>query len=221
MNFADETVLRIGAWRVDPATDEISRGTETHKLEPRTMRLLLYLAAHHRQVVDVHRLLDEVWPGVVVTPGSVYQAIAQLRRLLGDNAEQPSYIDTHSRKGYRLVASVSPWVEPDRGGQPPAGVDATAPHPGSLRGAAGVPSRRRVLIAALAKLQSLRGDNAALAYAMICGQRGDKGKALEWLDKATRLHDPWLQFLKVLALFDPLREEPRFEAIERELKFPD
>src|SRR6516162_8036445 len=74
MTVDDARVLLIGAWRVDPTTDEISRGTETHKLEPRTMRLLLYLAAHHRQVVDVHRLLDEVWPGVVVTPGSVYQA---------------------------------------------------------------------------------------------------------------------------------------------------
>jgi TolB-like protein/DNA-binding winged helix-turn-helix (wHTH) protein/Flp pilus assembly protein TadD len=168
MNFADETVLRIGEWRVDPATDEISRGTETHKLEPRTMRVLLYLAAHPRQVVDVHRLLDEVWPGVVVTPGSVYQAIAQLRRLLGDNAEQPSYIDTHSRKGYRLVASVSPWVEPDRDGQPPAGVDAAAPHPGSLRDATGAPSRRRVLIAALLSAVVVA---AALGWVFTAGKR--------------------------------------------------
>jgi hypothetical protein len=36
-----------------------------------------------------------------------------------------------------------------------------------------------------------------------------------------RLHDPWLQYLKVFALFDPLRNEPRFQAIERELNFPD
>jgi hypothetical protein len=73
----------------------------------------------------------------------------------------------------------------------------------------------------LAKLQALRGDNGALAYAMIRAQWGDNVKALEWLDKATRLHDPWLQYMKVSALFDPLREEPRFQAIERELKFPN
>jgi DNA-binding winged helix-turn-helix (wHTH) protein len=109
MTVGDGRALLIGAWRVDPTTDEISCGAEIHKLEPRTMRLLLYLAARPGQVVDMHRLLDEVWSGVIVTPGSVYQAIAQLRRLLGDQAEHPTYIDTHSRKGYRLVANVSPW----------------------------------------------------------------------------------------------------------------
>ena len=148
MTFLDRAILRIGSWRVDPTTDEISRGAETHKLEPRTMRLLLYLAAHPGQVVDVHRLLDEVWSGVIVTPGSVYQAIAQLRRILGDQAEHPVYIDTHSRKGYRLVASVRPWVEPDRDGQP-GGADAAAPPPTSVPAAAGVVSRRRLLWVAL------------------------------------------------------------------------
>src|SRR5262249_26087946 len=111
MTFGDHTVLRIGTWRVDPTTGEISCGAEAHKLEPRTMRLLLYLAAHPRQVVTLDRLLDEVWSGVIVTPASVYQAIAQLRRLLGDLAEQPTYIETHARKGYRLVASVGSWVD--------------------------------------------------------------------------------------------------------------
>ena len=147
MTFDDRTVLRIGAWRVDPTTDEISRGTETHKLEPRTMRLLLYLAAHPGQVVDVHRLLDEVWSGVIVTPGSVYQAIAQLRRLLGDQAEHPTYIDTHSRKGYRLVANVSPWMEPVRDDQPSTGADSSAPP--------GVRSRRRMWHISLAVVLGL------------------------------------------------------------------
>ena len=73
----------------------------------------------------------------------------------------------------------------------------------------------------LAKLRALQGENGALVYAIIYAQWGDSAKALEWLDRATRLHDPWLQYVKVSALFDPLREEPRFQAIERELKFPE
>jgi transcriptional activator of cad operon len=65
-------------------------------------------------------LLDQVWSGVVVTPDSVYQAVASLRRLLGDDAKQPAYIATVPRLGYRMVAAVSPWVddvriEPPRG----------------------------------------------------------------------------------------------------------
>ena len=73
----------------------------------------------------------------------------------------------------------------------------------------------------LAKLRALRGENGALVYAMIYAQWGDRAKALECLDTAMRLHDPWLQYLKVFALFDPLRKEPRFQAIERELNFPN
>jgi TolB-like protein/DNA-binding winged helix-turn-helix (wHTH) protein/Flp pilus assembly protein TadD len=149
MTVDDARVLLIGAWRVDPTTDEISRGTETHKLEPRTMRLLLYLAAHPGQVVDVQQLLDDVWSGVVVTPGSVYQAIAQLRRLLGDRAEHPTYIDTHSRKGYRLIASVSPWVEPVKDVQPPNGENPAAPDPSSSPAEAGFRVGRHLVVAAL------------------------------------------------------------------------
>ena len=90
----ESEVLRIGQWRVDPKLDELSREGQTIRLEPRPMRLLLYLAANAGQVVEVRRLLDEVWPNVIVTPGSVYQAIADLRRILGDHTEHPSYIET-------------------------------------------------------------------------------------------------------------------------------
>jgi len=68
------TVLRIGAWRVDPALDEISKDGNTVKLEHRAMRLLVSLAEHAGQVVSVGQLLDEVWAGVVVTQDSVYHA---------------------------------------------------------------------------------------------------------------------------------------------------
>jgi TolB-like protein len=57
-------------------------------------------------------LLEQVWSGVIVTPDSVYQAVALLRRLLGDDPKQPAYIATVPRLGYRMVASVSPWIAP-------------------------------------------------------------------------------------------------------------
>jgi TolB-like protein/DNA-binding winged helix-turn-helix (wHTH) protein/Tfp pilus assembly protein PilF len=100
-------VWRIGEWRVDPDLDELSRAGQTIRLEPRTMRLLLYLAAHRGRVVDVQQLLDEIWPNVVVTQSSVYQAVLQLRRILGDDTEHPSYIENVPRRGYRLIATVT------------------------------------------------------------------------------------------------------------------
>jgi hypothetical protein len=45
-------------------------------------------------------------------------------------------------------------------------------------------------------------------------------RALEWLDTALRLRDSGLAWVKTDPLMDPLPKEPRFQAIERELKFP-
>ena len=106
------TELRIGAWRVHPASGQISRSGETAKIEARTMRLLLCLADRAGQVVSIDDLLNQVWPDVTVSQDSVYQAIASLRRLLGDDPKQPAYIETVPRLGYRMVAKVSPWEEP-------------------------------------------------------------------------------------------------------------
>jgi DNA-binding winged helix-turn-helix (wHTH) protein len=85
MNSQNIQVLRVGDWRVDPALDEISKEGTSVKLEPRAMRLLVCLAERAGQVVSVEQLLDEVWKDVVVTPNSVYHAVATLRRVLGDN----------------------------------------------------------------------------------------------------------------------------------------
>jgi TolB-like protein/DNA-binding winged helix-turn-helix (wHTH) protein len=110
MNSPNIQVLRVGEWRVDPALDEISKEGTPVKLEPRAMRLLVCLAERAGQVVSVERLLDEVWKDVVVTPNSVYHAVATLRRVLGDNTKEPTYITNVLRRGYRLVAPVQ-WVD--------------------------------------------------------------------------------------------------------------
>ena len=103
--------LRVGAWCVNPNTGQISRDGATVRLEARTMRLLVFLAQRAGEVVSIDELLEQVWSGVVVSPDSVYQAIAALRRLLGDDARQPQYISTVPRLGYRMVADVSAWEE--------------------------------------------------------------------------------------------------------------
>jgi hypothetical protein len=74
--------------------------------------------------------------------------------------------------------------------------------------------------AELAKIKAATGDASAYQYATIYAQWGNRAKALESLEMAWRLRDPGLEFLKTDPLLDPLRKEPRFQAIERELKFP-
>jgi transcriptional activator of cad operon len=75
------------------------------------MRLLVCLAEHAGQVVSIDDLLNTAWSGVIVSPDSVYQAVASLRRLLGDDPKLPTYIETVPRLGYRLIAAVEPWQD--------------------------------------------------------------------------------------------------------------
>lgn len=107
--------LRIGSWRVDPAAGEIAREAASGRLEPvrldtRAMRLLLCLAERPGELVSIDELLTQVWPEVTVSQDSVYQAVASLRRVLGDDPKQPAYIATVPRLGYRMVAPVSELV---------------------------------------------------------------------------------------------------------------
>jgi TolB-like protein/DNA-binding winged helix-turn-helix (wHTH) protein/Tfp pilus assembly protein PilF len=106
VNVLRNAAFRVGQWRVEPALDEISRDGTTVKLEPRTMRVLLCLAEHAGSVVSVNQLLETVWKDLVVTQYSVYQAVAALRRALGDDPKNPAYIASVTRRGYRLIAPV-------------------------------------------------------------------------------------------------------------------
>jgi tetratricopeptide (TPR) repeat protein len=75
--------------------------------------------------------------------------------------------------------------------------------------------------AVLAKMKVADGDSASVQYAEIYAQWGNIPKALEWLDTAVRVHDSGLALLKTDPLLDQLRQEPRFQAIEQKLQFPD
>ena len=98
---------RIGEWWADPATNEIRRDGEAVRLEPKAMEVLVYLAARPGRVVSRDELLSAVWAGVVVSDDTLTQAVIKLRRALQDSAKAPAYIETISKRGYRLVAPVT------------------------------------------------------------------------------------------------------------------
>jgi hypothetical protein len=76
---------------------------------------------------------------------------------------------------------------------------------------------QRVLVA----LEGDQGDRAAYQYAQIYARWGHTSRALDWIERAYERRDGDLANLKVDYLLDPLREEPRFQAIERKLNFPN
>jgi transcriptional activator of cad operon len=139
--------LRIGAWCVNPTSGQISRAGETIRIEARTMRLLLCLAERAGEVVSIDELLDQVWSGVVVTPDSVYQAVASLRRQLGDDAKEPAYIATVPRLGYRMLATVTPWTDEPVAPMITAAAATVAASNGAIAGESPGPNRRSRVLA--------------------------------------------------------------------------
>jgi TolB-like protein len=77
--------------------------------------------------------------------------------------------------------------------------------------------RHNDAVEAMRRLVQLGGDGAAYQYAEIYTQWHQQGAALDWLDKALRLRDPGLIYLRIDPLLDPVRKQPRFRAVERAL----
>lgn len=106
-DLAADTRRRIGDWLADPDTNRLDRAGDTVRVEPKVMEVLMALADRAGCVVGREELLQVVWPGVVVGDEVLTQAIIKLRRALGDNPRSPSYIETISKRGYRLIAPVA------------------------------------------------------------------------------------------------------------------
>ena len=101
------TQLHVGKWTVEPTLNRLTNGQQETMLTPKVMKVLMLLIEAEGQPVSQQTLLDEVWPGQVVSDSSIYQAIAQLRKALGDNSQTPQFIDRVSGQGYRLIVDVT------------------------------------------------------------------------------------------------------------------
>ena len=94
--------FRLGDHWVDPRANQIG----STRIYSKSMDVLLTLAEAAPKVVSGQSLLNRVWSDVVVVENVVHQAVAQLRKALGDGVHGPKYIESISRRGYRLIADV-------------------------------------------------------------------------------------------------------------------
>ena len=81
--------------------------------------------------------------------------------------------------------------------------------------------RRPEAEAQVATMKTEMGDAPAYQYAEIYAQWGDIPRALDWLETAYRLKDPGIVALKADEFFIPLRNEARFQEVERKLNLPN
>ena len=93
-------------FRLDLARHELRRDGVAINLEPKAFNVLAALLVDAGELILRDALLDRVWGHRHVTPGVLSRCIAQLRRALADDAEQPRYIQTVRALGYRFIGVV-------------------------------------------------------------------------------------------------------------------
>jgi DNA-binding winged helix-turn-helix (wHTH) protein len=100
--------FQLAEWLVQPSLDQLTSGGAVVRIRPQLMDLLVCLAARAGRTVARQELATAIWPGQFVADSGLARCVAELRRALGDSARQPRIIETIPKRGYRLVAAVSP-----------------------------------------------------------------------------------------------------------------
>jgi DNA-binding winged helix-turn-helix (wHTH) protein/tetratricopeptide (TPR) repeat protein len=103
--------LVFGSFRLDLRDERLWRGQEVLPLYPKAFAVLRCLVIQAGQLMTKDALLGTVWPETAVSESVLTVAIRHLRRVLGDHARIPQFIETVHRRGYRFIAPVA-VVEP-------------------------------------------------------------------------------------------------------------
>ena len=114
-----EERLSFGEFTLDRARRGLFRGSERVHLTSKPLEALILLVDQRGRVVSKDELLAAVWKDTAVTDGVLVQAVRQIRRALDDDAENPRYLQTVPREGYRFVGRVA--LQPADDGAPAAG----------------------------------------------------------------------------------------------------
>jgi len=101
--------LRFGAFELDLRAGELRREGVKVKLQEQPFQLLAMLLEHHGQVVTREELRSRLWPSdtFVDFDLGLNKAINKLREALGDSADNPRFVETLPRRGYRFIGSVN------------------------------------------------------------------------------------------------------------------
>jgi Tol biopolymer transport system component/DNA-binding winged helix-turn-helix (wHTH) protein len=102
-----KSLLCFGDFMLDVERRGLFNGQERMHLTPKPLEALIFLVENRGHVVEKQELLEAVWKGTFVTDDTLVHAIREIRRALGDDKDNPRFIQTVPRQGYRFVGAVS------------------------------------------------------------------------------------------------------------------
>src|SRR5436305_6286000 len=118
----------FGPFRLDPNRHRLFRGDEVVALSPKAIQTLILLVENRGKLLERERLMDALWPRVVVEDANLTVAVSQLRKALNQNRDNAEFIETIPRVGYRFVAEIcevikepAPLIPEDRKRSQPIG----------------------------------------------------------------------------------------------------
>src|SRR5215510_8576380 len=99
-----DRLLSFDRYSLDLANEQLLHDGEVVSLTPKAFAVLRRLVEDAGQLVKKEDLLRSVWRDTHVSDGVVRVIVLEIRRALGDDSEQPRFIETVSRRGYRFIA---------------------------------------------------------------------------------------------------------------------
>jgi DNA-binding winged helix-turn-helix (wHTH) protein len=100
--------FEIGGIEIDSAANTLKCADKVVRLEPRLMEVLCRLASRPGEVLSRLELLEGIWRDADTADEALTQAISKIRRALADDPLRPTFIETVSKRGYRMIAPVAP-----------------------------------------------------------------------------------------------------------------
>ena len=95
------------SFQLDPENHVLWRGGARLQITPKAFDVLCHLVDHAGSLVTQDELLEALWPETYVNPEVVRKYILEIRRVLGDQPEEPVFIETVTKRGYRFIAHVT------------------------------------------------------------------------------------------------------------------
>jgi DNA-binding winged helix-turn-helix (wHTH) protein/tetratricopeptide (TPR) repeat protein len=128
--MVDRKKITFDAFTLDIVDESLRKGAQKIHLRPKTFTLLQQLVTHPGVLITKDELMNAIWGDCNVGEEALKHCVAEIRRVLSDNAETPRFIETVHRRGYRFIGK-APQPHRDRAKKPSRPRTGTqAPSPG-------------------------------------------------------------------------------------------
>ena len=186
---ATQNLLRFGVFELNLDTEDLRKSGTVVKLPPQPLRLLALLAGRAGQVVTRTEIQEQLWgeETYVDFDHGVNKCINQIRTALGDSSENPVYVETLPRHGYRFVAPVVTKTLP-------------APQPKEIESDPGQRSRPPVLITSRTKATAAAAEPEASDLLLLPDEKPAAGPVEVVLTKKPQSKFSWIGLAVLLVV---------------------